>query len=88
MTFWGRALFFSSWTVASMECLPLVHNTATPQECKHWTVISSVLELNWLYAAWTRVFVVVTSVWRYTEFVHYSLFHLASVLKLGCVAHS
>lgn len=73
--------------MASMECLPLVHNTATSEESKHWTVISSVLELNWLCAAGTCVFVIVTSVWRYTEFVHYSLFHLASVLKLGCVAH-
>jgi hypothetical protein len=74
--------------MAGMECLPLMHNTATPQECKHRTVISSVLELNWLYAAGTCVYVIVTSVWRYTEFVHYSLFHLASVLKLGRVAHS
>ena len=62
-----------------MECLPLVHNTATLEESKHWTVISSMLELNWLYAAGTYVFVIVTSVWRYTEFFHYSLFHLASV---------
>jgi hypothetical protein len=74
--------------MAGMECLPLVHNTATPEESKHWTVIStSVLELNWLCAAGTNVSVIVTSLWSYTEFVHYSLFHVASVLKLGCVAH-
>ena len=39
--------------MGGVECLPLVCNTATPEESKHWTVISSMLELNWLYAAGT-----------------------------------
>jgi len=66
-----------AWNACHL-CITLQHL----KKAKHWTVISSVPELNWLCAAGTCVFVIVTSVWRYTEFVHYSLFHLASVLNV------